>query len=290
MVRPASFAFNEQTASSNSFQKVGLLSHQAVHELALKEFDGAVATLQKHDIDVVIVNDTLHPRKPDAIFPNNWFSVHNDAMVWYPMAAPNRRLERTALVKDVAKHINASRLFDLTSHESKEKFLEGTGSLVLDRVNRIAYASISQRTNVDLVNEWCENMNYEPVIFHAGHNHQAVYHTNVVMSIGNSVAVCCVDTVADEAERNALVERLTKHHGLVAITVKQMERFAGNVLLVRNKLDKAFWILSQIGYDALTQNQKILLEKDGVLLPLSLNTIETFGGGSARCMLAEIDW
>jgi hypothetical protein len=288
MVRPASFAFNEQTASSNSFQKVGALSHQAVHELALKEFDEAVETLREHDIDVVIINDTLEPRKPDAIFPNNWLSIHNDAMVWYSMAAPNRRLERIALVKDVVKHVNANQLFDLTAYEQHEKFLEGTGSLVLDRVNNVAYACVSPRTNIDLVNEWCDNMHYQPVVFHAELHHQPVYHTNVMMAIGNNVAVCCVDAVADEVEKQKLNDALSKHHALVTITRDQMERFAGNILLVRNKLNKAFWVMSQHAMESLHDNQKTMLQHDGELLPLQLNVIETFGGGGARCMLAEV--
>jgi hypothetical protein len=206
------------------------------------------------------------------------------------MAAPNRRLERTALVPEVAKHVAATRLFDLTVYENHEKFLEGTGSMVLDRVHRIAYACASPRTDEDVLNEWCRNMNYEPVLFHAEYDRQPVYHTNVVLSVGNAVAVCCLDAVTDEDERLSLAQRLSERRTLMAITPEQLQRFTCNMLLVRSKANQPFWVMSQVALMSLNDDQKAMLEKDGALLALDLDTIETFGGGSARCMLAEVGW
>lgn len=290
MVRPAAFGYNNQTAGSNSFQKVGKFTHQAVHELAQEEFDNSVKVLLQNDIDVTILHDSNKPNKPDAIFPNNWFSVHDDVIVLYPMAAANRRLERVGLMNVLMRQAPNKKIFDLISYESKGKFLEGTGSLVLDRVNRIAYACISPRTDMVVLKDWCEQMNYKSVVFHAELNHQAVYHTNVVMSIGNTVAVCCLDVINDRDERTNVGNKLKQHHQVVSISIEQMEKFAGNMLLVRNKNNDCYWVMSDTSADSLASDQKKMLEIDGKILSLKLNTIEHFGGGSARCMIAEIDW
>lgn len=290
MVRPAAFAYNEQTAGSNSFQRIGKFSHQAVHELALKEFDEAVKDLLQHDIDVTVIEDTVVPHKPDAIFPNNWLSIHENTIVLYPMATPNRRLERRDDIIDKINHQLVSKhLIDLTSNEKNNCYLEGTGSLVLDRVHRIAYANISERTDATLVDEWCQIFGYKSFQFHATIDKISVYHTNVIMSIGNTIAVCCTEVV-NEKEREKLIDLLKKHHNLVEITTAQMKDYAGNLLLMRNKSDQLFWIMSQTAFDTFSKEQKQLLENDGALLPLKLDTIEHFGGGSARCMLAEIAW
>jgi len=291
MVRPAAFAYNTQTAGSNKFQRVGAIAHETVHEQALKEFDEAVATLRKHDIDLVVVDDSANPLKPDAIFPNNWFSVHDDCIILYPMAAPNRRLERR---KDVLSNLSKNQqpfkpIIDLSQFENGGKFLEGTGSLVLDRVHKIAYAAVSERTHPDLVKVWCEAMNYTPVLFHATVDEAPVYHTNVLMAIGEKTAIVSVDAIA--YNENGLVEKsLGQHRTLVRITVDQTKAFAGNALLVQSKNGVKHWVMSRTAFKIFTESQRQVLTQDGALLPLNIRTIEAFGGGSARCMLAETAW
>lgn len=292
MVRPAAFAFNTQTAGSNRFQRLGAIAHETVHAQALKEFDEAVETLRKNNIDVTVVEDSTKPLRPDAIFPNNWFSVHDDCIVLYPMAAPNRRLERRKdVVNELSKNAQPFKpIIDLSQFENDGKFLEGTGSLVLDRVNKIAYAAISERTHPDLVNLWCEAMNYSPVLFHTNVEVQAVYHTNVLLTVGEKIAVICLDAITDEKE-NALVEAsLAAHQHIVRISVEQMKSFAGNLLLVRTRDEKKIWLMSLTAYQSLTAAQRNELKQDGDLLPINIYTIETYGGGSARCMLAETAW
>jgi hypothetical protein len=289
MIRPAAFAYNTQTASSNKFQRTGNISHQVVHELALKEFDAAVEKIKSNGIVVVVVEDSTKPLKPDAIFPNNWFGVHESSIVLYPMAALNRRLERREdVIKDLLKQNPGKKLIDLTHYEAEEKFLEGTGSLVLDHNHRIAYACISERTHPDLVTTWCELMNYAPIVFHASLENHPVYHTNVLMSIGNKIAVCCLDAFDKIEERDAVTKSLREYHNIVKISVDQMKSFAGNILLVKNSGNEFYWIMSQTAFDVLTDAQKKSLKQDGKLLPVELHTVETYGGGSARCMLAEI--
>jgi hypothetical protein len=289
MIRPAAFAYNTQTAGSNKFQRTGNISHQVVHELALNEFDAAVNKLRQSGIDVDVIEDSTKPLKPDAIFPNNWLSVHENSIVLYPLYAPNRRLERRdGIIRQLLKENPDKKLIDLTNYEAEEKFLEGTGSLVLDHDNKIAYACISERTHPDLVMTWCELMNYSPIMFHALLDGHAVYHTNVIMSIGNNIAVCCTEAIDSIEERDIVTKSLKQYHNVIEISVTQMKLFAGNILLVRNAENKFYWILSQTALDALTNSQRNILEQDGELLPIELHTVETYGGGSARCMLAEI--
>jgi hypothetical protein len=291
MIRPAAFAFNDQTAGSNSFQRNDT-SAPNVQALALQEFNTAVETLTKNGVDVLVKDETATTKKPDAVFPNNWFSVHPEGIVLYPMAAPNRRLERRKdIVIELLHGTTGKQVIDLSQYETTGKFLEGTGSLVLDRTHRIAYACLSPRTHQALVHEWCGMLHYEPFIFSAAlPDTGSVYHTNVVMSLGNRVAVCCLGAITRSDERERLFEKLSQHRCVVDLTVDQMKCFAGNMLLVRNAAGEHLWVLSQTAYGVLTLSQLETLALDGDLLPLSLDIVETYGGGSARCMLAEVGW
>ncbi|WP_353779808.1 citrulline utilization hydrolase CtlX [Winogradskyella sp. 3972H.M.0a.05] len=297
MVRPVNFRMNEQTAVNNYYQKVldGLLP-ETVNTKAQQEFDAYVDKLRGIGVNVVVVNDTEEFDTPDSVFPNNWISFHENGTVGlYPMYAENRRLERR---EDVLEQLEAdgyiiNHVLDYTSAEEEDVFLEGTGSLLLDRVNRKAYCALSPRADESLFIEFCEDFDYFPVIFTAnqtvGDERKAIYHTNVMMCLAENFAVICLDSIDDKKERKNVIKHL-KEDGkeIVDITEAQVNNFAGNMLQVKGTNDKRYLIMSQAAYDSLTAKQISQIEKHCDILSSSLDTIEACGGGSARCMMAEV--
>jgi hypothetical protein len=286
MVRPASFGFNAETASSNSFQCAIRIDN--AQELALREFDSFVALLEKENIEVTIVQDELDTIKPDAIFPNNWFSVHETKeVVLYPMLTENRRNEaRPEVFHDLFE--SQYSFWDLRGDYSE--ILEGTGSMVLDRVNRIAYACLSERTNANLFHTWCNRMNFKPVTFVAcDQSGNQIYHTNVVMTIGTDFVLICLDCIPDELERLTILSSL-KEQGRVVLTItkEQMNQFCANALEVQNNDEKKYLICSRTAFRSYTKEQLMVLSSFCKLLVVDIPTIEQIGGGSARCMLAEL--
>ncbi len=290
MVRPASFGFNDQTADSNAFQQRTDLPE--VTQQALKEFDGFVKLLRSHEVNVTVVNDTVEPHKPDAIFPNNWVSFHSDGdVIMYPMQAQNRRWERNeAAIRSLEGQFKVDHIIDLSRFELEEKFLEGTGSMVLDRENRIAYACLSPRTHADVLNEFCSYMGYQPVPFHSlDTKGKAIYHTNVMMCLGSRYAVICLESIADDQERRQVIESLQKTgKEIIDITYEQMDHFAGNMLEVHNNAGKSLLVMSASAKASLTEQQLNTLQSYSEIISPDISTIETIGGGSARCMIAEI--
>ncbi|HEY2583481.1 MAG TPA: arginine deiminase-related protein [Mucilaginibacter sp.] len=291
MIRPVNFGFNEETASSNAFQKRNAASGR-IKQQARQEFDTMVNTLCENGVDVTVVEDTLEPYTPDSIFPNNWVSFHADGNVFlYPMQAENRRLERREdIIMGLEDRFMVKHVIDLSRFEHEGKFLEGTGSMVLDRENKIAYACISPRTDLEVLALFCEQTGYKEVSFKAfDEYHQAIYHTNVLMCIGSKFAVVCLDSITDEDEKNAVITilKLTNKE-TITISFEQMNNFAGNMLEVKNKSGENLIVMSKTAFEALDQTQKQSLEKYGKLVYADIHTIENNGGGSARCMMAEV--
>ena len=290
MVRPAAFGFNEETAASNAFQKKGEGSGTAA--AARRETDAYIALLRENGISVIAAEDTEEPRTPDAVFPNNWFSVHDDGtLVLYPMLAENRRLEREpAVLEAVRANSDVRRTVDLTHFESEGLFLEGTGSMVLDRVNRIAYACRSPRTSGAVLEYLCLRLGYRPLVFDAaGRNGAQIYHTNVMMHVGSRIAVVCTEAIRDPVQRSAVIESLgNAGKMIVEISIDQMERFAGNMLELRSGDGEPCLVMSRTAHDSLSEDQTAALESEMKLIVPALDCIEKYGGGSARCMLAEI--
>ena len=291
MVRPARFGYNAQTAVNNAFQVLGTEGADDVQRKALHEFDAFVAKLRSHDIDVLVVQDTPHPHTPDSIFPNNWISFHEDGtVVLYPMFAGNRRLERKQEVLDaVAGRFRIRRWLDYTDNEAKGRFLEGTGSFVLDRVNHVAYACRSPRTDERLFLEFCEQMGYSPVVFNASDDRGvAIYHTNVMMCIADRYAVINLDGI-EASDRVAVLASLQRaEKTVIPITPVQMAAFAGNMLQVENRQGARFLVMSSRAYRALRPEQVKQLASFDPIIHAPLDTIEQHGGGSARCMMAEV--
>jgi hypothetical protein len=288
MVKPVSFTFNTETSGTNAFQRSDqtTLSSQ---NLALAEFNELVQLLKYNGVQVTVVDDTEQPFTPDSIFPNNWFSTHDDGtMVVYPLFAPNRRAERRA---DIAQMISdgfvMNDILDLTPAENEGKFLEGTGSMVLDRDLRICYACISPRTNKSLLHDFCNKMGYELISFTAlDTNKNAIYHTNVVMSVGDHFMVVCFDCVPNEEERHIIKQSTSKE--VIEITLQQLNNFAGNMLELLNDKGEHLLVMSSRAYGCLTPQQITSMEKHARIIHSPLTTIENLGGGSARCMIAEI--
>ncbi|MES2578178.1 MAG: arginine deiminase-related protein [Bacteroidota bacterium] len=297
MIRPVAFRMNEQTAVNNYYQKVldGLLP-ATVNAKAQQEFDAFVEKLTAAGVDVTVVDDTLNPDTPDSIFPNNWISFHeNGDVALYPMFAENRRQERREDILDILedKGFVINNIVDYTSAEEDGFFLEGTGSLLLDRANAKAYCALSPRADEELFIEFCEDFDYAPVIFEAfqtvDSERKLIYHTNVMMCLGETFAVICADCIDDKKERKMVLDNL-KENGkeIILITEAQMNNFAGNMLEVRGANDKRYLIMSAAAHQSLTPKQMEQLEKHAEILSSSLDTIEACGGGSARCMMAEI--
>jgi hypothetical protein len=291
MIRPVNFGFNEQTAGSNAFQNRNA-EQQQVQDKAINEFDGLVNVLRQNGVEVIVVDDTPEPHTPDSIFPNNWVSFHHDGNVFlYPMMAENRRLERREdIIRDLEDEFKVKHVIDLSRFEREDKFLEGTGSMVLDRENKIAYACLSPRTNKEVLDVFCSQSGYKPVLFHAvDETGVDIYHTNVLMCMGTSFAIICLDSIADEREKSEVINSLdqTKKE-IIAISFNQMNQFAGNMLQLKNKAGDNLLVMSQSAYRSLNEEQKMTLQKYCKLLYADISTIENNGGGSARCMIAEI--
>jgi hypothetical protein len=291
MIRPVAFGFNAQTAQSNAFQNRGA-DQQLVQQQALQEFDGFVAILKSNGINVTVVNDTIEPHTPDSIFPNNWVSFHGNGDIFlYPMQAENRRLERREdIIRQLEESFKANHVIDLSRFELKDQFLEGTGSMVLDRENKIAYACLSPRTNTEVLKAFCDYTGYRAITFNAfDQRGKAIYHTNVLMALGSQFAVICLDSVTNTQEKEAVIASLKEtRKEIIEITFEQMNSFAGNMLEVKNTAGETLIVMSQTAYQSLTDEQKTALQKYGKLIYADINNIETNGGGSARCMIAEV--
>jgi len=293
MIRPANFGFNEQTAANNSFQsKDESLTAQQIKENAIAEFDSFVQKMRNEGINVIVVEDTVEPIKPDAVFPNNWISFHeNGSVLTYPMYAPLRRKERREDVLEMLK--NDFQVFGTYKFEEFEKediFLEGTGSMILDRVNKIVYACLSPRTDSELLNAFCDLMQYESAVFTSvDGNGEDIYHTNVMMAVGEDFVVICLDTIRDEDEKKKVLSFFEKtKKEVIEISYEQMLSFAGNMLQVRNTSGDTYLIMSSQAFESLNKNQIEKIQQKTKILHSSIKTIETFGGGSARCMMAEV--
>lgn len=294
MIRPARFESNPQTAASNAFQEDPDASPEEQQAAALTEFEGLVTALEANGIDVFVFPDTREPHTPDSVFPNNWVSFHADGrVVLYPMEAPNRRTERRM---DVIESLDTEHGFlvrevvDLSHHERNGHFLEGTGSMVLDRVNRIAYACLSTRTHLDPLGDFAQRMDYDVVAFEAtDRNRVPIYHTNVLMNVGEKLAVVCAEAISDPAQCVAVLDSLAATgHEVLDLSFAQLEAFAGNMLELRNRAGRRVVALSQQAYDALNENQRDRLRANGDIVAGAIDSIETSAGGSVRCMLAEI--
>lgn len=298
MVRPVQFRLNEQTAVNNYYQKaLEGITPENVQARALSEFDDFVEKLRSNGIDVIVINDTLEPSTPDSIFPNNWISFHDDGVVGlYPMYAKNRRLERRPDIIDQFSEDGhkITNIIDLSGAEGSGKFLEGTGSLILDRGNRIAYAAISERTHPDVIKDFESAFGFEVVSFTANQTVDGkrlpIYHTNVMMALGHEFAVICLDTIDDQAERKMVVDSLENSgKEVIEISESQKAHFAGNMLQVENKSGDRFMVMSAAAYLSLGEDQKNkILKYNKDIISSSLDTIEALGGGSARCMMAEV--
>ena len=297
MIRPVAFRMNEQTAVNNYYQKVldGLLP-ATVNAKAQQEFDNFVEKLRAVGVDVTVVDDTLDPDTPDSIFPNNWISFHeNGDVAMYPMFAENRRAERREEILDILedKGFVINNIVDYTSAEEDGFFLEGTGSLLLDRENNKAYCALSPRADEELFIEFCEDFDYAPVIFEAFQTvdgeRKLIYHTNVMMCLGENFAVICAECIDDKKERKMVLDNLKENNKeIILITEAQVNSFAGNMLEVRGANDKKYLVMSAAAHQCLTPTQIEQLEKHAEILSSSLDTIEACGGGSARCMMAEV--
>jgi hypothetical protein len=298
MIRPVAFRMNEQTAVNNYYQKVlDGLSPETVNTKAQEEFDTFVNKLKIVGIDVTVVEDTLNPDTPDSIFPNNWISFHESGdVVLYPMFAENRRQERREdileILEDKGFVINDF-ITDYTSAEDDGFYLEGTGSLLLDRENGKAYCAISPRADEELFIEFCEDFEFTPVLFEAfqtvNGERKLIYHTNVMMCLGETYAVICADCIDDKKERKMVLDSLRgDEKEVVLITEEQVNNFAGNMLEVKGTDDRRYLIMSKSAHQSLTKKQIAQLEEHVTILSSSLDTIEACGGGSARCMMAEI--
>jgi hypothetical protein len=289
MIRPVNFAFNEETAGNNAFQfKTG----GAVHSRALKEFDEFVEILRRNDVKVIVVEDTPQPHTPDSLFPNNWVSFHDDGtLLLYPMYAPSRRAERKVHVLErISAHFLITRKIDLSHYEKNNLFLEGTGSMVLDRDNKIAFACLSPRTDEKVLQEFCNKMNYQPVVFAAvDRSGQPIYHTNVVMCVADKYVVICLETIRDFKAKKTVIEAVKKTgKELIEISYEQLNHFAGNMLQIQNTKGEKLLVMSTQAYQSLRQDQVQKLSTYNRIVHSPLATIETNGGGSARCMMAEI--
>ncbi len=296
MVRPVNFRMNEETAVNNYFQEKMDLNDQSVNVKAQEEFDTMVAVLRNKGVHVIVVDDTRDSDTPDSIFPNNWVSFHADGTVGiYPMFAENRRMERKEKILDTLEEQGfvIKNVMDYTSAEEEGMFLEGTGSILMDRINKKAYCALSARANEDLFIEFCEDFDYAPVIFTANQTvdgeRMPIYHTNVMMCMGEQFAVICLDTIDNKKEKKNVIDQLKQNSKeIIAITEEQMHHFAGNMLQVLSEAEQRYLVMSSAAYNCLTSAQIKTLEKHCEITHSPLDTIETCGGGSARCMMAEV--
>ncbi|MDQ0477040.1 citrulline utilization hydrolase CtlX [Chryseobacterium sp. MDT2-18] len=294
MVEPIAFGYNSQTAQNNYFQVEQ--KEADIQEKALQEFNNFVAKLRDKGIQVITVKDTLEPHSPDSIFPNNWVSFHEDGRVaLYPMFAPNRRVERRADILDTVRNEGfvIKEVDDLSSPENEDKFLEGTGSMIFDHDYKIAYGSVSLRLDEELFRDFCKQFDYTPVVFHShqnvGNQRLPIYHTNVMMCVAEQFVVICLDCIDDELEREKVQEVIkSTEKEIIEITEEQLHQFAGNMVQVQNEEGTQFLVMSETAYKSLTPEQIQRIENYCEIIYADLNTIEVNGGGSARCMLAEV--
>ena len=290
MVRPFQFYFNQQTAANNFFQSN--IDIENANELAIAEFDAMVEQLGAHQIKVNVIQDTKDPPTPDSIFPNNWISTHTDGtLCLYPMYAENRRAERKlSVIEFLQTNYKIENLLDLTDLEKEGKFLEGTGSMVLDHQNKISYGCLSERLDEAAFSYWCDKMQFKPISFKAvDHKAQPIYHTNVMMCMGNQFVVICLESIPNDEEKQMVLESfLQTNKELITISQDQLNHFAGNMLQVFDTNEKPHLIMSEQAHTSLDPAQLKSLEKYNPLLPISIPTIEALGGGSTRCMMAEI--
>jgi hypothetical protein len=291
MIRPVRFGYNAETAVNNAFQ-VASPDQEAVQRKAVDEFDLFVNKLRDAGVDVTVVQDTPEPHTPDSIFPNNWVSFHGDGtVILYPMYAVNRRLERKpGVIENIARKFNIKGTLDYSQSEFENVFLEGTGSMVLDRENRIAYACLSPRTEKVLFEKWCADNQYEPVSFIAkDEKGTEIYHTNVLMAVADKYVVICLDAIPDMVEKNNVIATITgSGKEIIEINYGQMNHFAGNMLQVHNGQGQPILVMSQQAWESLGAQQQYKLESYNTVLYSDLKTIESNGGGSARCMMAEV--
>jgi len=297
MVRPTHFRMNEQTVVNNYYQKeIADIPQEELQRLAQQEFDTFVEKLKAVGVNVVVFISTDGLDTPDAHFPNNWISFHEKGSVGlYPMFAENRRLERREdiLLQLENEGFQIKTIVEYSSAEEEHLFLEGTGSLILDRINRKAFCALSERTNEELVIEFCEDFEYTPIVFSANQTANgerfAIYHTNVMMCVGETFAVICLDSIDDKKERKNVVKHLKEDNKeIITITENQVNNFAGNMLQVKGGNNTSYIVMSTAAYNSLSNMQITTLEKHSTILSSSLNTIEACGGGSARCMMAEV--
>ncbi|MBL7818091.1 MAG: amidinotransferase [Saprospiraceae bacterium] len=293
MVRPANFGFNPETAANNAFQVNDTsLTVAEIQQKAVAEFDNFVNILRGRAVHVFVAQDSASPVKTDAVFPNNWITSHGDGtMVLYPMFSKNRRLERDSDVMHfVENQFIINKILHLEHYEEINSFLEGTGSMILDRKNEICYACLSPRTDLTLLDEWCDLMHHKRVAFRAVDGQgKDIYHTNVMMALGETFVVICLETIQDVNERLDLIKHFElTSKDIIEISLAQMMSFAGNMLQVRNDFDETFLVMSKQAYDSLNATQIAHIQRHTEILYADIKTIETYGGGSARCMLAEI--
>ena len=294
MIEPVSFNYNAETALNNYFQKNDAnFSKPQIQKKALEEFNNFVKLLRSKQVNVHVIKDTIHPLTPDSIFPNNWISFHsNGEVLLYPMFANNRRLERrTDIIEQLQNEYFVSEVKSLVHYEDKSIFLEGTGSMILDRTNKICYASISLRTNKSIVLDFCDQLNYKPVLFNSFQDVDGkrlpIYHTNVMMCVASDFAIVCLDAIDSQDEKNSVINSLiTTNKKIIQISELQANKFAGNMLQVQG--DKKYLIMSESAFNTLSEEQIQKIESYCSILYSDLKTIEKFGGGSARCMMAEI--
>ncbi len=293
MIRPANFGFNQETAQNNSFQSEPNDDNiEGIAAKAIEEFDNAVNVLKTNGVHVVVIQDSEEPIKPDAIFPNNWFSTHDpDVLITYPMWAENRRIERRQeIIDQLSDKFKINRRYNFEYLEENNQFLEGTGSMILDRENKIVYACLSPRTEALVLEKFCVLMGYQKVIFTSLDDQgDEIYHTNVMMAVADQYVVICLESIADEEERK-MVSNTIKNSGkeIFDITIRQVNHFAGNMLQVRNDRGDLFMVMSEDAAKSLTMTQREQLRQWNELIVLPIPTIEKFGGGSIRCMMAEI--
>ena len=293
MIKPLSFGYNPVTALDNLYQKKdATISSSVIAQKAEYEFDQFVDVLEGRGIKVVQLVDDLKQNTRDSLFPNNWITTHANGNIFlYPMFSPNRRMERRPdIIQYLKSNFSVKNIFDyVTDNEKLGKFLEGTGSMVLDRENKIAYASISKRTNKDLFDQWCQNMDFDGISFISEDNNTPIYHTNVLMSICKNMVFICLDAVVLEEDRRRLLSFFKQtNKEVIDISIPQMNSFLGNVLELKNSSQESFLIMSTSAFNSLSSFQKNKINNSVSILHSSLDTIEHFGGGSARCMIAEI--
>lgn len=292
MVRPAAFGFNTETAGNNYFQTNPGISKDELQQTALAEFDNMVQTLRNHSIHVIVIEDTKEPTKPDAVFPNNWLSTTPEGLVIvFPMYASNRRAEkRDDILEQLAKEFVVKDVQDWSEYEVEGRFLEGTGSMVIDHDEKMIFACISERTSMPLLEKFASANHYQAIVFLAtDKNGNPVYHTNVVMAMGEGFCVLCEEAIEEEWELIAVRQLLeSTGHTVIPITRDQMYAFAGNMLEVKNSNGENILVMSQAAFNSLRKEQKALLEAYAKLLPVAVPTIEAVEGGSVRCMMAEI--